>query len=125
MITLNKGDKGLGFSILDYQDPLNMSETVIVVRSLVPGGIAQLDGQIVPGDRILHVNQVCLEHVSLDTAVQALKGKVEKILKGSLDLFPSPSTFVKIQIMVGNVWLRCKGKTLLGIVNKFLKTKSW
>ena len=38
MITLNKGDKGLGFSILDYQDPLNMSETVIVVRSLVPGG---------------------------------------------------------------------------------------
>ena len=74
VITLNKGDKGLGFSILDYQDPLNMSETVIVVRSLVPGGIAQLDGQIVPGDRILHVNQVRLEHVSLDTAVQALKG---------------------------------------------------
>ena len=41
MITLNKGDKGLGFSILDYQDPLNMSETVIVVRSLVPGGNVQ------------------------------------------------------------------------------------
>ena len=60
---------------MDYQDPLNMSETVIVVRSLVPGGIAQLDGRIVPGDRILHVNQVRLEHVSLDTAVQALKGK--------------------------------------------------
>ena len=79
VITLNKGDKGLGFSILDYQDPLNMSETVIVVRSLVPGGIAQLDGQIVPGDRILHVNQVRLEHVSLDTAVQALKGKVKEI----------------------------------------------
>jgi hypothetical protein len=80
VITLKKGDKGLGFSILDYQDPLNMSETVIVVRSLVPGGIAQLDGQIVPGDRILHVNQVRLEHVSLDTAVQALKGKVPSLL---------------------------------------------
>ena len=74
VITLIKGDKGLGFSILDYQDPLNQSETVIVVRSLVPGGIAQVDGQIVPGDRILHVNQVRLEHASLDTAVQALKG---------------------------------------------------
>ena len=43
VITLNKGDKGLGFSILDYQDPLNMSETVIVVRSLVPGGVAQVN----------------------------------------------------------------------------------
>ena len=48
--------------------------------------------------------------------------KVEKILKGSLDLIPSPS--VKIQIMGGKVCLRCKGKTLLGIVNKLLKTKS-
>jgi len=44
--------------------------------------------------------------------------KVEKILKGSLDSIPSPS--VKIQIMGGKVCLRCKGKTLLGIVNKFL-----
>ena len=37
--------------------------------------------------------------------------KVEKILKGSLDLIPSPS--MKIQIMGGKVGLRCKGKTLL------------
>ena len=28
-VMLEKGDKGLGFSILDYQDPLNTSETVI------------------------------------------------------------------------------------------------
>ena len=34
-------------------------------------------------------------------------GIVEKILKGSLDLIPSPS--VKIQIMDGKVCLRCKG----------------
>ena len=73
-VMLEKGDKGLGFSILDYQDPLNTSETVIVVRSLVPGGIAHLDGRIVPGDRIIYVNHVVLEHASLDTAVQALKG---------------------------------------------------
>ena len=66
--------KGLGFSILDYQDPLNVADTVIVVRSLVPGGVAQLDGRIVPGDRIVYVNQVRLEHASLDAAVQALKG---------------------------------------------------
>ena len=50
--------------------------------------------------------------------------KVENILKGTLDSIPSPSPLVKSQIMCGKVWLRCKGKTLLGVVDKFLKTKS-
>ena len=50
--------------------------------------------------------------------------KVGKILKGSLDLIPSPSPSVKIQIMGEKVCLRYKGKTLLGIVNNLLKTKS-
>ena len=44
--------------------------------------------------------------------------KVENILKGSLDSIPSPSPSVKIQIVGGKVCLMCKGKTLLGIVNK-------
>ena len=39
--------------------------------------------------------------------------KVEKILKGCLDLIPSPSLSVKIQIMGTKVCLRCKCKTLL------------
>ena len=47
--------------------------------------------------------------------------KVENILKGSLVWIPSPS--VKIQIMDGKFFLRCKGRTLLGIVNKLSKTK--
>ena len=38
---------------------------------------------------------------------------VENILKGSLDLIPSPSHSVKIQIMGREVSLRCKGKILL------------
>ena len=50
--------------------------------------------------------------------------KVEKILEGSLDSIPPPSPSVKIQIMRGKSCLRCKGKTLLVIVNKHLKTKS-
>ena len=45
--------------------------------------------------------------------------KVENILKGSLDLIPSPSK--KIKIMGGKVCLKCKSKTLLGDVNKLLK----
>ena len=50
--------------------------------------------------------------------------KVEKILKGSVDSIPSPLPSVKIQIMGGKVCLSCKGKTLLGIINKLLNTKS-
>ena len=38
-------------------------------------------------------------------------GKVEKILKGSLDSTLPPTHTVKIQIMGGEVCLRCKGKT--------------
>ena len=53
---------------------------------------------------------------------KADSGKVENILKGSLDSIPSPSSSVKIQIMGGKVCLRFKVKTLLGIVNKLLKT---
>ena len=49
--------------------------------------------------------------------------KVEQILKGSLDSIQSPSPSMKIQIMGGKVFLRCKG-ILLGIVSKLLKTKS-
>ena len=53
-----------------------------------------------------------------------IKGNVEKILKGSLDSIPSPSPSVKIQIVGWKVCLRCKGKTLLGVVNKLLKTNT-
>ena len=52
------------------------------------------------------------------------KFKVENVLKGSLDLIPSPSPSVKIQIMGGKIYLRCEGKTLLGIINKFLNADS-
>ena len=47
-----------------------------------------------------------------------------KVLKGSLDLTPSTKPSVKIQIVGGKVCLRCKGKTLFGVVNKLLKTIS-
>ena len=50
--------------------------------------------------------------------------KGEKILNGSLVLISSVAPSVKIQIMGGKVCLRCKGRTLLGIANKLLKTKS-
>ncbi|XP_078241098.1 multiple PDZ domain protein isoform X7 [Pogona vitticeps] len=73
-IELEKGSMGLGFSILDYQDPVDPANTVIVIRSLVPGGIAEEDGRLLPGDRLMFVNDINLENGSLEEAVQALKG---------------------------------------------------
>uniref|UniRef100_A0A8D0X335 Multiple PDZ domain crumbs cell polarity complex component n=1 Tax=Sus scrofa TaxID=9823 RepID=A0A8D0X335_PIG len=73
-IELEKGSQGLGFSILDYQDPVDPASTVIVIRSLVPGGVAEKDGRLLPGDRLMFVNDVNLENSSLEEAVQALKG---------------------------------------------------
>ncbi|XP_042305019.1 multiple PDZ domain protein isoform X12 [Sceloporus undulatus] len=73
-IELEKGSMGLGFSILDYQDPMDPANTVIVIRSLVPGGVAEQDGRLLPGDRLMFVNDINLENGSLEEAVQALKG---------------------------------------------------
>uniref|UniRef100_A0A8C8VSC4 Multiple PDZ domain protein n=1 Tax=Peromyscus maniculatus bairdii TaxID=230844 RepID=A0A8C8VSC4_PERMB len=73
-IELEKGSRGLGFSILDYQDPIDPASTVIVIRSLVPGGIAEKDGRLLPGDRLMFVNDINLENSSLEEAVEALKG---------------------------------------------------
>jgi len=42
-----------------------------------------------------------------------------------LGSIPTPSPSVKIQIIGGKVNFKGKGKTLLGAVNKILKTKSF
>ena len=65
------------------------------------------------------------EKVSIPSNVSQNRiSKVEKILKGSLDSIPSPSFSVQIQIMDWKVCLRCKDKTLLGIVKKLFVFKS-
>ncbi|XP_049826519.1 patj homolog isoform X2 [Aethina tumida] len=95
IIELVKGERGLGFSILDYQDPIDPNDTVIVIRSLVPGGVAQLDGRLIPGDRLLFVNDTVLENASLDQAVQALKGAPKGIVRiGVAKPLPIPDTAV-------------------------------
>ncbi|XP_073322064.1 multiple PDZ domain protein [Pagrus major] len=73
VVELEKGELGLGFSILDYQDPEDATKTVLVIRSLVPGGIADRDGRLLPGDRLMFVNETDLEGSSLDYAVHVLK----------------------------------------------------
>ncbi|XP_067452151.1 inaD-like protein isoform X2 [Thunnus thynnus] len=66
-------DKGLGFSILDYQDPLDPGRCVMVIRSLVPGGSAERQGGLLPGDQLVSVNQTQVDLLTLAEAVEVLK----------------------------------------------------
>lgn len=71
---IEKTERGFGFSILDYQDPLDTEGTVIVVRGLIPGGSAEATCFIFPGDRLVSVNEHSLQGATLDQAVSILKG---------------------------------------------------
>ncbi|XP_026574329.1 inaD-like protein [Pseudonaja textilis] len=64
---------GLGFSILDYQDPLDPTKTAFVISSLVPCGVAECGGALFPGDRLVSVNDMCLHNIGLEEAVEVLK----------------------------------------------------
>uniref|UniRef100_A0A8B9FF85 PATJ crumbs cell polarity complex component n=1 Tax=Amazona collaria TaxID=241587 RepID=A0A8B9FF85_9PSIT len=73
VIQLEKDKNGLGFSILDYQDPLDPTRTAIVISSLVPGGVAERGGELQPGDRLVFVNEKSLDSTTLAEAVEVLK----------------------------------------------------
>ncbi|KAF1447952.1 InaD-like protein, partial [Pygoscelis papua] len=73
VIELEKDRNGLGFSILDYQDPLDPTRTAIVISSLVAGGVAERGGELLPGDRLVFVNEKYLDSTTLAEAVEVLK----------------------------------------------------
>ncbi|CAG4994857.1 unnamed protein product [Parnassius apollo] len=72
-IQLQKEERGLGFSILDYLDPSEPGSSVIVVRSVVAGGAAAADGRLAPGDRLVSVNGQDVARAPLAQAVAAIK----------------------------------------------------
>lgn len=73
-VDIEKTDRGFGFSILDYQDPLDSDGTVIVVRGLIPGGSAETTNQLLPGDRLVSAGGYSLQGLTLDESVGILKG---------------------------------------------------
>uniref|UniRef100_A0A6I8NJV7 PATJ crumbs cell polarity complex component n=1 Tax=Ornithorhynchus anatinus TaxID=9258 RepID=A0A6I8NJV7_ORNAN len=81
VIELVKDPKGLGFSILDYQDPLDPTRTVIVIRSLVANGVAERGGQLLPGDRLVFVNDESLDGATLAEAVDVLKAAAPGVVR--------------------------------------------
>lgn len=77
-IYLTKSVRGLGFSLIDYQHSqfTPLSKTMIVIRALVPSGVAQADGKLRPGQRLVSVNDVCLDD---DLTILATNGTVNEI----------------------------------------------
>ena len=47
------------------QDPHNEGERIILVQSLVEGGVAEQDGRLRVGDRLVSVNDVSVVNTSL------------------------------------------------------------
>lgn len=56
-----------------FQDPLDPTRTAIVISSLVTGGVAERGGELLPGDRLVFVNETYLDSASLAEAVDVLK----------------------------------------------------
>ncbi|XP_069377658.1 discs large homolog 1-like protein isoform X1 [Paralichthys olivaceus] len=73
-IKLVKGPKGLGFSIAGGVGNQHVpGDNSIYVTKVIEGGAAHKDGRLQIGDKLVAVNSSCLEEVSHEEAVAALK----------------------------------------------------
>lgn len=90
---------------------------MVVIRSLVPGGVAQIDGRLVPGDRLISVNEILLVNATLSQAVDALKGAPKGVVRiGILKPLPIPEqdepaskdTVTAFHPCIGNEYMPCQ-----------------
>jgi hypothetical protein len=114
-ISLVKGEKGLGFSLIDYQqDPHNpLAKTMIVIRALVPNGVAQQDGRLMPGQRLVSINDVKLDEdyliengsshrLNTATSSASLHRPIIDVLKFTVDLLKSINVGCIVRLGVQN-----------------------
>jgi hypothetical protein len=69
LVTLKKGDGGLGFNIVGGEDG-----EPIYISHVLPGGVADLSGNVRKGDVLLQVNDTNLRTATHQTAAIALRG---------------------------------------------------
>ncbi|XP_067315813.1 disks large homolog 1 isoform X7 [Pseudorasbora parva] len=73
-VKLVKGPKGLGFSIAGGVGNQHIpGDNSIYITKIIEGGAAHKDGRLQIGDKLLAVNAACLEDVTHEDAVAALK----------------------------------------------------
>lgn len=71
-LTLERGEKGLGFNIKGGTDaPYVSGDTGIFISKVKDEGAAAKDGRLKVGDKIVEVNGKCLENVVHNVAVES------------------------------------------------------
>lgn len=78
--------QGLGFTVKEYANPKDQKQSIIMVTSLTPGGIAERDGRLSFGDLLIFVDDTSLEGASLAETVRALKKTSGQVRLGVLKL---------------------------------------
>ncbi|KAM5282589.1 tyrosine-protein phosphatase non-receptor type 13 isoform 12-T12 [Hipposideros larvatus] len=79
LVNLKKDAKyGLGFQIIGGEK-MGRLDLGVFISSVTPGGPADLDGCLKPGDRLISVNSVSLEGVSHHAAIDILQNAPEDV----------------------------------------------
>ncbi|XP_058575570.1 tyrosine-protein phosphatase non-receptor type 13 isoform X8 [Neofelis nebulosa] len=79
LVSLKKDAKyGLGFQIIGGEK-MGRLDLGVFISSITPGGPADLDGYLKPGDRLISVNSVSLEGVSHHAAIEILQNAPEDV----------------------------------------------
>ncbi|XP_077621278.1 tyrosine-protein phosphatase non-receptor type 13 isoform X9 [Crocuta crocuta] len=79
LVNLKKDAKyGLGFQIIGGEK-MGRLDLGVFISSVTPGGPADLDGCLKPGDRLISVNSVSLEGVSHHAAIEILQNAPEDV----------------------------------------------
>ncbi|XP_019586835.2 tyrosine-protein phosphatase non-receptor type 13 isoform X8 [Rhinolophus sinicus] len=79
LVNLKKDAKcGLGFQIIGGEK-IGRLDLGVFISSVTPGGPADLDGCLKPGDRLISVNSVSLEGVSHHAAIEILQNAPEDV----------------------------------------------
>jgi len=82
----DSSSQGLGFTVKEYDDPKDQRRSIIMVTSITPGGIAEMNGKLSLGDLLVFVDDKSLEGASLNEAVKALKETNGQVRLGVLKL---------------------------------------
>lgn len=87
IIELHKdASQGLGFTVKEYTNPKEQKQSIIMIYSITPGGIAEKDGRLTKGDLLIFVDDTNLEGASLQETVRALRKTNGQVRLGVLKL---------------------------------------
>lgn len=87
IIELHKDtSQGLGFTVKEYTNPKEQKQSIIMIYSITPGGIAERDGRLSKGDLLIFVDDTNLEGASLQETVKALRKTNGQVRLGVLKL---------------------------------------